>query len=84
MSVTLNREGLRWYHWDGAWEYVGAKNEALEKESELGDGIFANGGKRLGEIVPSSSKNSLRGSVNAAIIVGMAWRADFAFAHEEG
>lgn len=42
------------------------------KKSELGDRIFANGGKRLGKIVPSSSRNSVRGSVNAAVIVGVA------------
>lgn len=80
----MDREDLSWYHWDEAKEYVGAKHEILEKESELGDRIFANRGKRLEEIVPSSSKNSPRGSVNAAVIVGVARRADLAFAHEEG
>ena len=38
----------------------------------------------LGEIVPSCSKNSVRGSANAAFIVTMARKADFAFACEEG
>ena len=38
-------------------KYVGAKSEVLERESELGDGISANRGVRLGEIVPSSSEN---------------------------
>lgn len=68
----MDREDLSWYNWNEAKEYVGAKNEILEKESELGDRIFANGGKRLGEIVPSSSRNSLRGGVNAPVIVGVA------------
>lgn len=44
----MDREDLSWYNWNEAKEYVGAKNEILEKESELGDRIFANGGKRLG------------------------------------
>lgn len=68
----MDREDLSWYHWDEAKEYVGAKNEISEKESKLDDRIFANRGKRLGEIVPRSSRNSLRGSVNAAVVVGVA------------
>lgn len=42
---SVDRERLSWYHWDGGREYVGAKNEVLEKESELGEGTFANRGK---------------------------------------
>lgn len=29
---AVNRVDLSWYHWDKAKEYVGAKNEILEKK----------------------------------------------------